>query len=104
MEFFETKWIKITDDKYEAVSSSIRNEMDLSLHDGTSTNEDLINLAYDLQLIEAAHGEGIPVYYEDDLYDTIERLIDVMQFDRESVVDILDGNEITVDGNFIEWH
>lgn len=103
MGVFETKIIRITDDKYEAISSSIRTEMDWSLHDGISTNEDLINLAYDLQLIESAHGEGIPVYDEDDMYDIIERLVDVMQFDRKSVVHILDGKEITVDGNFIEY-
>lgn len=103
MEFFETKWIRITDDKYKTVSSFIRDEMWIKLYDDTSTNEDLINLAYDLQLIESAHGEGIPVYYEDDLYDTIERLVDVMQLDRKSVVHILDGKDIIVDGTFIKW-
>lgn len=102
MEFFETKWIRITDDKYDTVSERIRIEIEASLKDGSS-NDYIIDRAYDLQLIEMAHTEGLPVYYEDDLYGTIDRLVDVMQLDRKSVVYILDGKDITVDGNSIGW-
>jgi hypothetical protein len=103
MGVFKTRTIYITQDKYECASDDIREQMDLNLADGGS-NEDLINLAFDLQLIEMAHDEGVPVYDEDDMADTIARLVEVVGFDYDSVVLInLDDEEVVVDGNLREY-
>lgn len=100
MAVFKTRTIYITQDKYDFVSDLIRDTMDLNLADGGS-NEALIDLAYDLQLIEMAHKEGIRVYDADDMADTIARLVEVMELEYDSVVLInLDEEVVVIDGNF----
>ena len=103
MRVFKKKVIYITQDKYECVSDGIRDEMERNLADG-GDNEELIDFAYDLQLIEMAHGEGVPVYDEDDMADTITRLVEVMDLEYNSVVLInLDEETVVIDGNLREY-
>lgn len=103
MGVFKTRIIYITQDKYDEVSERIRDDMELNLADGGS-NEDIINLAFDLQLIEMAHTEGVPTYDEDDMADTITRLVEVMDLEYSSVVHIcINDEKIVIDGNLRQY-
>lgn len=103
MAVFKTRTIYITDRKHDFVSDRIREDMMRNLADG-GDNEELINLAFDLQLIEMAWSEGVPTYDEDDMADTITRLVEVMDLERNSVELIqLDEKEIIVNGDFREY-
>lgn len=103
MGVFKTTTIYITQDKYECASDRIRDDMMRNLADG-GDNEELIGFAFDLQLIEMAHSEGVPVYDEDDMADTIARLVEVMELEYDSVVLInLDEETVVVDGNLREY-
>ena len=103
MAVFKTRTIYITDRKHDFVSDRIREDMMRNLADGGS-NEELINLAFDLQLIEMAHGEGIPTYDEDDMADTITRLVEVMELEYDSVEFIrLNEENVIVNGDFREY-
>ena len=102
MGVFKARTIYITDRKHDFVSDRIREDMMRNLADGGS-NEELINLAYDLQLIEMAWNEGVPTYDEDDMVDTINRLVEVMELEYNSIELIkLNEENIIVNGDFRE--
>ncbi len=99
MGVFEKIIICIADDTYDTESERIRADIELSLHDGSS-NDYIIDLAYDLQLIEMAHTEGIPVYDEDDKADTIARLTEILKCDYNSFMCTYIGKNKIVVGGF----
>ena len=102
MKVFKTRTIYITDRKHDFVSDRIREDMARNLADGGS-NEELINLAFDLHLIDMVWSEGIQTYDEDDMADTITRLVEVMDLDRNSIEFIkLNEEEIILNGEFRE--
>jgi hypothetical protein len=102
MAVFKVRIIYISDRKHDFVSNRIREDMKRNLADGGS-NEELINLAFDLQLIEMAWSEGVPTYDEDDLADTITRLVEVMDFELTSVeFTRLNEKEFIINGDFRE--
>ncbi len=98
MEYFKKMTICIADDTYDTVSERIRINMEASLKDGSS-NDYIIDLAYDLQLIEMAHTEGLSVYDEDDKADTIARLTEVLKCDYNSFTYMyISKNKLVVGG------
>ena len=99
MGVFEKVIICIADDTYDTESERIRKNIELSLHDGSSNNY-IIDLAYDLQLIEMAHTEGIPVYDEDDKADTIARLTEILKCDYNSFTYMYTSETKLVVGGF----
>lgn len=98
MGIFKTITIYITDETYDNVSECIRIDMETSLKDGSS-NDYIIDLAYDLQLIEMAHSEGIVTYDEDDKFDTLDRLTGVLKIVYSSVMwNYLNEEKIMLEG------